>query len=139
MLEKVINASSVAIVGASKNETKRGYQTIRTLLDEKYEGGIYPVNPKETTILGLKCYPSVSAIPESVDLALIATPARTIPAVLKDCGQKGVRGAVILANGFGEVGPEGKQLEESTILHLVLDQLLGPIKEVHQRTEKSKG
>jgi acetyltransferase len=115
MLENVINASSVAIVGASKDETKRGYQTIRTLLDEKYEGGIYPVNPKETTILGLKCYPKVSAIPEPVDMALIATPARTIPAVLEDCGQKGVHGAVVLANGFGEVGPEGKLLEEAFV------------------------
>ncbi len=115
MLEKVINASSVAIVGASKDETKRGYQTIRTLLDEKYEGGIYPVNPKETTILGLRCYPSVSAIPEPVDMALIATPARTIQTVLEDCGQKGVHGAVILANGFGEVGAEGKQLEEALV------------------------
>lgn len=115
MLEKVINASSVAIVGASKDETKRGYQTIRTLLDEKYEGGIYPVNPKETTILGLRCYPSVSAIPEPVDMALIATPARTIQTILEDCGQKGVHGAVILANGFGEVGAEGKQLEEALV------------------------
>src|SRR5210317_1606956 len=107
-LERILNAESVAIVGASKDETKRGYQTIRTLLDEKYEGGIYPVNPKETTILGLRCYPSVSAIPEPVDIALIATPAHTIASVLQDCGKKGVHGAVILANGFGEVGAEGK-------------------------------
>jgi acetate---CoA ligase (ADP-forming) len=115
MLEKVINASSVAIVGASKDETKRGYQTIRTLLDEKYEGGIFPVNPKETSVLGLTCYPKVSAIPEPVDMALIATPAHTIPVILEDCGQKGIHGAVILANGFGEVGPEGKLLEEAVV------------------------
>ena len=55
-LEKVLNAKSVAIIGASKDETKRGYQTIRTLLEEKYEGSIYPVNPKENSILGFKCY-----------------------------------------------------------------------------------
>jgi len=115
MLEKVINASSVAIVGASKDETKRGYQTIRTLLDEKYEGSIYPVNPKEKLILGLKCYPKVSAIPEQVDMALIATPAHTLPGILEDCGQKGIHGAVVLANGFGEVGAEGKQLEEKVV------------------------
>ena len=61
-LERILNAESVAIIGASKNETKRGYQTIRTLLDEKYEGKIYPVNPKEKSILGFKCYKKVSDI-----------------------------------------------------------------------------
>jgi len=115
MLEKVLNAESVAVVGASKNETKRGYQTIRTLLEEKYEGDIYPVNPKETSILGFKCHRAVSEIEGFVDLALIATPARTLPAVLKDCGKKGVQGAVILAGGFGETGKEGHKLENEVV------------------------
>ena len=110
-LDKILNAESVAIVGASKNETKRGYQTIRTLLDEKYEGRIYPVNPKEKSILGFKCYPSVSEIEDPVDVALVATPARSLPAVLEDCGRKGVKGAVVLAGGFGEIGLAGKKLE----------------------------
>jgi acetate---CoA ligase (ADP-forming) len=115
MLNNVLNAESVAIVGASKNETKRGYQTIRTLLDEKYEGDIYPVNPKERSILGFKCHARVSDIPGPVDMALVATPAKTVPAVLEDCGKKGVSGAVILAGGFGETGAEGKALEEKMI------------------------
>jgi len=115
MLEKVLNAESVAVVGASKNETKRGYQTIRTLLEEKYEGDIYPVNPKETSILGFKCHKAVSEIEGFVDLALIATPARTLPVVLEDCGRKGVRGAVILAGGFGETGQAGRQLENEVV------------------------
>ncbi len=115
MLEKVLNAKSVAVVGASRNETKRGYQTIRTLLEEKYEGAIYPVNPREETIMGFKCHKSVSAIEDFVDLALIATPARTLPAVLADCGKKGVQGAVILAGGFGETGPEGRTLENEVV------------------------
>ena len=115
MLEKVLNAESVAVVGASKNETKRGYQTIRTLLEEKYEGDIYPVNPKETSILGFKCHKAVSEIEGFVDLALIATPARTLPAVLEDCGKKGVQGAVILAGGFGETGQDGRQLENEVV------------------------
>jgi acetyltransferase len=114
-LEPILKAESVAIVGASKNETKRGYQTIRTLLDEKYEGRIYPVNPKEKSILGFKCYQSVSAIEEPVDVALVATPARTLPAVLEDCGQNGVKGAVILAGGFGETGPDGRKLESEMV------------------------
>lgn len=114
-LEMVLNAGSVAIVGASKVETKRGYQTIRTLLEERYEGKIYPVNPKEKSILGFRCYPSVSEIDGPVDLALIATPAKTLPAVLKDCGKKGVGGAVILAGGFGETGRDGKSFEDQVV------------------------
>jgi acetyltransferase len=115
MLDKILNAKSVAIVGASKNATKRGFQSIRTLLDEKYEGNIYPVNPKEDSILGFKCFKKVSEIPEPVDMALIATPARTLPAVLEDCGKKKVKGAVILAGGFGEMGAEGRVLEDLVV------------------------
>jgi acyl-CoA synthetase (NDP forming) len=115
MLDKILNAQSVAIVGASKNVTKRGFQSIRTLLDEKYEGSIYPVNPKETSILGFKCFKKVSDIPGPVDMALIATPARTIPAVLEDCGKKKVQGAVILAGGFGEMGAAGRILEDLVV------------------------
>ncbi len=114
-LEKILNAESVAIIGASKKETKRGYQTIRTLLDEKYEGKIYPVNPKEKSILGIKCYPKVADIGGPVDVALVATPARSLPAVLEDCGKKGVRGAVVLAGGFGETGPDGRKLESEMV------------------------
>lgn len=110
-LERVLNASSVAVVGASRTETKRGYQAIKTLLQEGYEGTIYPVNPKEERVLGLKCYPRVSAIEGPVELALITTPAASVPAILADCGAKGVAGGVIVAGGFGEVGSEGKSLE----------------------------
>jgi len=115
ILEHILNAESVAIIGASKNETKRGYQTIRTLLEEKFEGRIYPVNPKEKSILGVKCYPSVSDITEPIDVALVATPAKTLPSVLEDCGKKGVKGAVVLAGGFGEIGLEGRQLEDDMV------------------------
>lgn len=114
-LEKVLNAQSVAIVGASKNETKRGYQAIRILLSEKFGGKIYPVNPKESSILGLKCYSKVSEIEGPVDMALITTPAKTIPAILDDCGKKNVQGAVIIAGGFGELGGEGKKLENHMV------------------------
>ena len=114
-LDRILNAESVAIVGASKTDTKRGYQAIRTLIDEKYEGKIYPVNPKEKSIMGLKCYAKVSDIEGTVDLALITTPANTIKAVLEDCGKKGVAGAVIIAGGFRELGEEGRKVEEELI------------------------
>ena len=114
-LDRIFNAESVAIIGASRNETKRGYQAIRTLLDEKYEGQIYPVNPKEKSILGFKCYPSVADIEGPIDVALVATPAKTLPSVLADCGIKGVKGAVVLAGGFGEIGSQGRQLEDEMV------------------------
>ena len=111
MLDRILNAESVAIVGASKNRTKRGFQAIRTLITEKYEGKIYPINPKEKSILGLECYERVSDIPGPVDIALIVTPAATIPSVLEDCGKKNIAGAVIIAGGFKETGNEGRLLE----------------------------
>jgi len=111
-LERIMNAESVAIIGASKVDTKRGFQAIRTLLDDKYEGRIYPVNPKEKRILGLDCYANIADIGEPVDLALITTPANTIPSVLEDCGKKGVAGVVIIAGGFRELGEDGKTLEQ---------------------------
>ena len=110
-LEHVLDATSVAVVGASKKETKRGYQAIKTLIEEKFEGRIYPVNPKEKSILGLPCYAKVSDIKDPVEMVLITTPATTIPEILEDCGKKGVAGAVIIAGGFGELGQEGKELE----------------------------
>ncbi len=110
-LDRIFNAESVAIVGASRDETKRGHQAIKVLLEEKFPGQIHPVNPREKQILGLTCHASVDAIPGRVDLALITTPAETLPAILEDCGAKGVAGAVIVAGGFGEMGTEGRQRE----------------------------
>jgi acetate---CoA ligase (ADP-forming) len=127
-LERIFNAESVAIVGASKVDTKRGFQAIRTLIDEKFEGRIYPVNPKEKNVLGLKCYAKVSDIEGPVDLALITTPAATIKAVLEDCGKKGVAGAVIIAGGFGELGAKGRRVEEDLLktAHNTHVRIIGP-------------
>ncbi|MBU3954675.1 MAG: acetate--CoA ligase family protein, partial [Proteobacteria bacterium] len=77
----------------------------------RFEGDIYPVNPKEDKILGLKCYKDITQIDASIDLVLITTPARTIPGILKKCGEKKVAGAIIIAGGFRELGAKGKELE----------------------------
>ena len=114
-LNPVLNATSVAVIGASKSPTKRGYQAIRTLLEGGYEGKIFPVNPKEKVILGLHCYPNVTAIDEPIELALITTPAKTLPKVLEECGKKNVSGAVIIAGGFGEIGADGRVLEKEMV------------------------
>lgn len=127
-LEKVMRPRSVAVIGASKTETKRGFQAIRTLMDEKYEGFIYPINPKEEYILGYRCYKSVSDIDAPVDIALIATPAATVPKILEECGRKGIAGAVILAGGFRESGDTGRELEDD-MLHVAHEnniRIIGP-------------
>ena len=114
-LKRIFKAESVAIIGASRDERKRGYQAIKTLLNEKYEGKIYPVNPRGGSVLGMRCYASILDIDDPIDIALITTPAGTIPSVLKDCGRKGVAGSVIIAGGFGELGKKGKKLEKEII------------------------
>ncbi|HKX39840.1 MAG TPA: acetate--CoA ligase family protein [Burkholderiaceae bacterium] len=110
-LDPIFYPASIAIVGASKDPTKRGFRSIQKLLEDGFEGEIYPVNPKETAILGKTAYPNLAAIPGSVDLALVCTPAKTLPDVIAQCGAKGVKGAVVLAGGFAEAGPEGVELQ----------------------------
>lgn len=114
-LETIFHAQSVAVIGASKDEKKRGYQTIKTLLEHKYEGRIYPVNRREDRILGIRCYRNILHIEGQVDLALITTPASTVPEILEDCGEKKIPGAVIIAGGFSELGNGGKKLEKEII------------------------
>jgi acyl-CoA synthetase (NDP forming) len=114
-LGRVLNADSVAVIGASRDEKKRGFQAVKALLGERFEGAVYPVNPREESIMGLPCYRTVLEIEDSVDLALITTPAGTVPALIEECGRKGVAGAVIVAGGFGELGGEGKQLQKRIV------------------------
>jgi acetyltransferase len=105
---------SITIVGASDNPTKFGYAHLKCLLDFGYKGTVYPVNPRLAgkEVLGLKCYGSVLDIPDEVDLAYMDVSVRTALSVLRDCGKKGVKAAIIFAGGFSEVGDEGRKLED---------------------------
>jgi acetyltransferase len=114
-LHPIFYPNSIAIVGASRDPTKRGFRSIQKLLDDGYKGAIYPVNPREVSILGLDVYSSLDAIPVGVDLALICTPAKTLPDVIAQCGRKGVKGAVVLAGGFAEAGAEGRALQDRMV------------------------
>ncbi len=114
-LHDFLAPDSIAIIGASTDPTKRGYKALVGLLEGGYEGRIYPINPKAPEIMGLAAYPSILALPAAADLALICTPAAAVPGILRDCGKNGVRGAVILASGFAEVGGSGVQLEAETL------------------------
>lgn len=111
-LDRIFNPKSIAIVGASEEEGTVGYALMRNLVELKFQGDIYPVNIRKTEILGYKAYPSVEQIPERVDLVVIATPARTVPDVVEQCGKAGIMALVIISAGFKEIGPEGKALEE---------------------------
>ncbi len=110
-LDCIFRPASIAVVGASSDPTKRGHHAVRALQASGFSGRVHPVNPKGGEILGLPVATSVEEIPEAPELALICTPARTVPGVLEECGRAGVRGAVILAVGFGESDEEGRRLE----------------------------
>ncbi|MGB9959632.1 MAG: acetate--CoA ligase alpha subunit [Candidatus Bathyarchaeales archaeon] len=114
-LDKIFNPKSVAIVGASDEEGSVGYVLMKNLLELGFEGEVYPVNLRKNEILGLKAYPSVEQLPKTVDLAVVATPAKTVPDVVEQCGRAGIKGVIIISAGFKEVGPEGKALEDKLV------------------------
>ncbi len=111
MLEAFFAPRAVAVIGASRNEKKLGYAILNNVLKYGYPGRVYPINPKADRILGLKCYPSVLDVPEPIDLAIIVIPDRLVVGVLEECGQKGIRGAIIISAGFSEAGLEGVRRE----------------------------
>ena len=115
MLEMFTEARGVAVVGASTSPEKLGYQVLHNIIQYGYEGGIYPINPNAPEILGHKAYASVADCPDPVDLAVILVPNKAVPGVLEQCGQRGLKGAVIITAGFREVGPAGKALEQQVI------------------------
>ncbi len=114
-LDKIFNPKSVAIIGASDAEGSVGYAIVKNFTNLGYTGKVYYVNIRKPEILGVKTYLSVEQIPEPVDLALIATPAKTVPDVVEECGRAGVKGVIIVSAGFKETGPEGKALEEKIL------------------------
>ena len=114
-LDKIFNPKTVAIVGASDVEGSVGYAIVKNLTQQGYKGKVYFVNIRKPEILGVKTYPTVNEIPEAVDLAMIATPAKTVPDVMEECGRAGVKGAIIVSAGFKEIGPEGKALGQRVL------------------------
>lgn len=108
----IFQPKSHAVVGASADVTKFGGRFLRVLLTFGYPGNLYPVNPHESDILGIRTFSRVTDIPEDVEFATITTPAPTVPAIVEECLAKGIKAVQILSSGFREIGPEGQQLEE---------------------------
>lgn len=119
-LAKFFVPQGVAVIGASKDPAKVGNAVVKNLLASNYGGNIYPVNPKEGEIFGLKCYPNVKDIPpktkdgdgDNVELAVIAIPAAFVLKALEDCAQRGIRYTIVITAGFKEIGPQGMELEK---------------------------
>ncbi len=128
MLEMFTNPKGVAVIGASTNPDKLGYQVLDNILKYGYEGGVYPVNPTASEILGKTVYASVLDCPDPVDMAVILVPNKAVPAVMEECGQRGLKGAVVITAGFREVGPAGKALEQQLIeiIHKYDMRMVGP-------------
>jgi acetyl coenzyme A synthetase (ADP forming)-like protein len=110
-LDVIFSPRSVAVVGASRHPGKIGYEILRNLIVNEYQGILYPVNPKATSIHGIRAYPNVSDIPDPVDLAVITVPAESAVEAAEACGRKGVRGLVVITAGFREVGGPGIERE----------------------------
>jgi acetyltransferase len=115
-LDVFFSPKTVAVIGATENPGTVGRTVLWNLVTSPFGGTVYPVNPKRPSVLGVKAYPSVSDIPESVDLAVIITPPASIPGLIKECGENGVQGAIVISAGFKEIGPEGAELERQLLV-----------------------
>ncbi len=114
-IRRMLSPRSIAIAGASENLDKINGRPLKHLLEKGYAGRILPVNPKYASIAGLACHPSIAALPEAPDLAIVAVPALAVPECVGALGARGVGAAVIFSSGFAEMGDEGRALEARTI------------------------
>ncbi|MBZ5561747.1 MAG: bifunctional acetate--CoA ligase family protein/GNAT family N-acetyltransferase [Acidobacteriia bacterium] len=107
---------AVAVIGATENPGSVGRTLFWNLISNPFGGAVFPVNPKRSNVLGVKAYPNIDAVPEQVDLAVIVTPARSVPAVVGECVDAGVKAAIVISAGFKELGPEGAKLEQEILI-----------------------
>lgn len=112
-LDFIFKPRSVAVIGASSKEGSVGRALFANILFNGYTGVVFPVNPRAKSILGVKAYPSILDIEDEIDLAILIVPAITVPAVLAECGQKKVKGAIVISAGFKELGATGAALEQA--------------------------
>ncbi len=114
-LDKIFNPNRVAVIGASDTPTSVGYTVLKNMVGSGFPGVVYPVNPKRESVQGIHAYKDIESIPHTPDLAVICTPAPTVPGIVRACGEAGIRGLVIISAGFREVGEEGIQLEQQIL------------------------
>lgn len=110
-LDVFFKPRAIAVIGASETEGSVGRSILWNLISNPFGGAVFPVNPKRASVLGIRSYPAIGDIPEGVDLAVIATPAPTVPEVVRECATASVKAAIIISAGFKECGPAGVRLE----------------------------
>ena len=110
-LDKIFEPHRIAVIGASDAPTSVGYTVLRNLVGSGFRGVVYPVNPKREAVQGIQAYKDIPSLPHAPDLAVICTPAPSVPALVRQCGEAGTRGIVIISAGFREIGAEGRKLE----------------------------
>ena len=111
-LQKIFRPQRIAIIGVSNDPNSVGGITLKNLVSGGFQGVVYPINPKHEAVMGIPCYKDVKSLPKVPDLAVICTNAKTFPGIMKDCGETGILGIIIMSAGFKETGEEGKKLEE---------------------------
>ncbi len=111
-LSSIFYPKTMAIIGASRQQGSVGQALLANIIDSRFQGIVYPVNPRAKGILGIKCYARVMDIPDEVDLAVVIVPSRFVPGILEECGKKKIKGAIVISAGFKEIGGEGIELEK---------------------------
>jgi len=114
-LDAILKPKSVAVIGASTSPDKIGYEILKNIIDSGFKGPVYPINPKAEVILDLPCHKSVKDIADVPDMAVIIIPARFVPQAVQECGEAGVKGAVIITGGFAEADDEGEALQNQVV------------------------
>ena len=114
-LDAFFHPHKIAVIGATEEQGSVGRTLLWNLMKAPFEGQVFPVNPKHAQVMGAQCYPAVGQIPDKIDLAVIATPAVTVPGVIAECGRAGVAAALVISAGFGETGAAGAALEKGML------------------------
>ncbi len=114
-LESIFAPKNIAVIGATEKEGSVGRTILWNLISSPFGGAVFPINPKRPSLLGIKAYPSIKDLPDQVDLAVIVTPATSIPGIISECAEAGVKGAIVISAGFKEVGPAGVELEHQLL------------------------
>ncbi len=127
-MRELFEPASVAVIGASAERNKVGNIILGNIIESGFQGPLYPVNPRYEEVLGLKCYPRITDVPGPVEMAVVVVPAKFVLQVMDECGQKGVKAAVVISAGFKEVGLEGAKLERQLgeMAHRYGMRVLGP-------------
>lgn len=114
-LKSIFSPKNIAVIGATEKEGSVGRTILWNLISSPFGGAVFPINPKRPSLLGIKAYPTIRDVPDQVDLAVIVTPSTSIPGIVAECAEVGVKGIIIISAGFKETGPEGVELERQVL------------------------